>query len=260
MFVDTEVPAKHPCIGFPNTRAPEAPGPAQGLSWYSTFKLGVEFVSALLMFLASAPVVLVAAVLVKLGSPGPAFYSQVRIGKNGRPFRIYKIRSMYHNCERLSGPRWSTPGDPRVTRLGRFLRATHIDELPQLWNVLRGDMSLVGPRPERPEFVWQLEKALPRYQERLAVRPGITGLAQVQLPPDTDLESVRRKLAHDLYYIRWQGPWLDMQILLSTACRVAKIPNRALRKWLRVPSPEFIDETHQAVAIDGEAVLHVQLA
>ena len=113
---------------------------------------------------------------------------------------------MYHDCERLTGARWSTPGDNRVTWIGKILRATHIDELPQLFNILRGEMSLVGPRPERPEIVVGLELAIPCYRDRLQVRPGVTGLAQVQLPPDTDLESVRRKVAYDLYYIERLQP------------------------------------------------------
>ena len=132
--------------------------------------------------------------------------------RDGRPFTLFKIRTMAHDCEKASGARWSTPGDPRITRVGAFLRKTHLDELPQLWNVLRGDMSLVGPRPERPEFTPLLEQVVPHYRDRLAVRPGVTGLAQVQLPADTDLDSVRRKLAYDLYYIRHLNGWLDLRL------------------------------------------------
>ena len=131
---------------------------------------------------------------------------------------------MIHNCESLTGPRWSMPGDPRITPVGWFLRRTHLDELPQLLNVLRGEMSLIGPRPERPEFVPELERELPGYTQRLAVRPGVTGLAQVQLPPDTDLDSVRRKLAHDLYYIRHVSPWLDLRLLVCTAFYALGVP------------------------------------
>src|SRR5207249_2271789 len=159
---------------------------------------------------------LLGAVLVKLTSPGPILYSQTRLGRHGRSYTIYKIRSMSHNCEKQSGPRWSTAGDSRVTPIGRLLRRTHVDELPQLWNVLRGEMSLIGPRPERPEFVPQLERALPQYRQRLLVRPGVTGLAQVQLPPDSDLASVRRKLAYDLYYVHGCNFCLDVQLLLAT--------------------------------------------
>src|SRR5262249_12591904 len=139
-------------------------------------------------------------------------------------------------CEKLSGPQWSQRGDPRITPLGRILRQTHIDEFPQLWNVLRGDMSLVGPRPERPEFVPQLIEAIPHYGERLQVRPGVTGLAQVQLPPDTDLESVRRKVSCDLYYIQHLNLWLDLRILLCTACKMVAIPFRITRRLLGVPA------------------------
>ena len=138
----------------------------------------------------------VAAIVVKLTSRGPAFYTQIRLGQDGRAYAIYKLRTMTHDCEKLSGPQWSKKGDCRVTAVGRLLRRSHLDELPQLWNVLRGEMSLIGPRPERPEFVPRLERSLPHYRARLHVRPGVTGLAQVQLPPDTDLGSVRRKLAY----------------------------------------------------------------
>ncbi|MFM7148682.1 MAG: sugar transferase, partial [Gemmataceae bacterium] len=131
------------------------------------------------------------------------------------------IRSMYHNCEKKSGVVWSSgKGDPRVTPVGRFLRRSHFDELPQLLNIFKGDMTLVGPRPERPEFVPQLERAVPRYRERLLIPPGVTGLAQVHLGPDTDLSSVERKLAFDLYYAQEVGLWMDIKIVLATAFHV----------------------------------------
>src|SRR5262245_11635367 len=142
---------------------------------------------------------------------------------------------MCDNCEATSGPRWSLPGDPRVTPLGKVLRATHLDELPQLWNVLKGDMSLIGPRPERPEFVPQLERALPAYRQRLRLRPGVTGLAQVLLPPDTDVESVRRKLAHDLYSIRHLSVWLDVRLIACTALYALAIPFRVTSRLLCLP-------------------------
>ncbi len=149
---------------------------------------------------------------------------------------MYKIRSMVHNCESSTGAQWSLPGDSRVTLIGQFLRRTHLDELPQLWNVLRGDMSLVGPRPERPEFFPGLERAFPRYRGRLAVQPGLTGLAQVQLPPDTNLESVGRKLACDYVYIRRLSFWLDARILLCTALKVLHIPLAVPRRLLCLPN------------------------
>jgi lipopolysaccharide/colanic/teichoic acid biosynthesis glycosyltransferase len=192
----------------------------------------VDLVVGLLLVIPAAPILLLCAALVKLTSRGPVFYSQVRLGKDGREFRIYKIRSMTHNCEKQSGIRWSTAGDPRVTFIGRILRATHLDELPQLWNILKGDMSLIGPRPERPEIVAQLEKAIPGYRDRLLVRPGVTGLAQIQLPPDTDLESVRRKVACDRSYIRHLGWWFDVRILALTALHVFGVPCHRLCRLL----------------------------
>ena len=184
---------------------------------YLVVKAVIEWVIALTLLILSSPVVLTLAVMVKLSSPGPAFYSQTRLGLDGRRFRIFKLRTMAHNCEAQSGPQWSRNGDTRVTRLGKILRETHLDEIPQLLNVLLGHMSLVGPRPERPEFAFRLERALPNYMERLRVLPGITGLAQVNLPPDSDIEDVRRKLAFDLYYVERVGLVLDVRIFVCTA-------------------------------------------
>jgi lipopolysaccharide/colanic/teichoic acid biosynthesis glycosyltransferase len=148
---------------------------------------------------------------------------------------------MVHNCEALTGARWCIGNDPRITRIGWFLRVTHIDELPQLWNVLRGEMSLVGPRPERPEFVSKLEKALPRYEKRLAALPGLTGLAQIQLPPDSDLDSVRRKLRYDIYYVKHASLSLDLRILASTVLHVLKVPFVVSRLLLRLPGAEIVE-------------------
>ena len=217
-------------------------------SVYLVLRCLADRLAALALFLAAAPVIAVSALLVKLTSRGPAFYTQTRIGLRGRLFTIYKIRTMIHNCESLTGPRWSMPGDPRVTRLGRFLRATHLDELPQLINVLRGDMCLIGPRPERPEFLPELHRELPHYVDRLGVRPGVTGLAQIQLPADTDLDSVRRKLAYDLYYIHHVGLWLDVRILICTAFYAMGVPYRALRELFRIPDSEIV-ERHVQVAL-----------
>jgi lipopolysaccharide/colanic/teichoic acid biosynthesis glycosyltransferase len=210
-------------------------------SRYAPFKVVVEWVLALFLLVLAMPVLVVAALLVKLTSPGPAIYSQTRLGKNGRLYRVHKIRTMYHNCEKLSGPQWSYPGDPRVTTLGRFLRRTHIDELPQLWNVLRGEMSLVGPRPERPEIAKTLEGPVPGYRHRLLVRPGVTGLAQVSVPADTDIESVKRKLAYDLYYVQNLSLRLDVQIIVSTAFKVLGMSFRTLRTLFRLPRREVVE-------------------
>jgi lipopolysaccharide/colanic/teichoic acid biosynthesis glycosyltransferase len=192
--------------------------------------------AALALLVLTAPALVVACLLVKLTSRGPMLYSQTRVGRSGRPFTIWKIRSMYHNCEAASGASWSRKGDPRVMPFGRFLRRTHLDELPQLWNVLRGDMSLIGPRPERPEFVPQLEGAIPRYRERLVVLPGLTGLAQIHLGPDVDLPGVERKLAMDLYYVKRLGPWMDARIVLATVVHVIK-PHVA-DKWFFRLTPQ----------------------
>jgi lipopolysaccharide/colanic/teichoic acid biosynthesis glycosyltransferase len=218
--------------------------------WYGPCKTAVEFCACLAMLILAAPIVLMAAVLVKLTSRGPAFYTQTRLGLDGREYTIYKLRSMFHNCERQSGARWSTTGDPRITPLGRWLRRLHIDELPQLWNVLRGDMSLVGPRPERPEFIPHLEEALPLYRFRRAVLPGVTGLAQVQLPPDTDLESVRCKLAYDLYYVYNANPWLDLQLLAATAIHVVGVPYALIGKFLCLPRGEIVERTYQSLTAE----------
>jgi lipopolysaccharide/colanic/teichoic acid biosynthesis glycosyltransferase len=193
------------------------------------------------------------ALLVRFTSRGPAFYTQTRVGRDGRLFTIFKIRTMIHNCESLTGPRWSIPGDPRITPIGQFLRRTHLDELPQLLNVLRGDMSLIGPRPERPEFTAKLERALPAYPERLRVRPGVTGLAQVHLPGDTSLASVRIKLAHDLFYIQQLSPGLEARILFCTGLRVLGVSYESIRRLSGIPSEEIVERAVQLVMDGGPA-------
>lgn len=212
---------------------------------YLPCKSAVDCLVGLSLLLLASPLLLLAALLVKLTSSGPAFYSQTRIGKNGRPFSIHKLRTMYNNCESASGPRWSTPGDARITPLGRFLRRTHLDELPQLWNVVLGDMALIGPRPERPEFIPNLAQKLPHYADRLLVRPGMTGLAQVQLPPDTDVASVRRKLAYDLYYVRHVSLWLDLRILASTFLYLLRLPVGMLPRLGLLPRGQVIEEAYR---------------
>lgn len=201
----------------------------------------LDFALALGLLVVTSPLSLVAALLVKLTSPGPVIYSQIRLGKGRKPFTIYKIRTMSHNCEALTGARWCVGNDPRVTKIGKILRATHIDELPQLWNVLCGQMSLIGPRPERPEFVSKLEKVLPRYGERLMIRPGLTGLAQIQLPPDSDLGSVRRKLRYDLFYAKEANLGLDLRILLGTALHVLMVPFVVSKFVLQLPGEEVVE-------------------
>jgi lipopolysaccharide/colanic/teichoic acid biosynthesis glycosyltransferase len=205
-----------------------------GVTRYDAIKSVFDIPAAVILLVISAPVVLLAMLLVRLTSRGPAVYTQKRLGCNGRVFTIFKIRTMYVGSER-NGARWSLPGDPRVTPVGRLLRWSHLDELPQLLNVLRGEMSLIGPRPERPEIVAQLEKSLPQYRLRLLVRPGVTGLAQVLQPPDTDLNSVRRKLSFDMYYIRRMSPWLDARIVVGTVLHLLSVSHRFIGRVLRFP-------------------------
>ena len=190
-----------------------------------------------LMLLVAAPVVLLGWAVIRLSSRGPGFYSQARVGRFGEPFVILKLRTMSHGCEARSGVKWATKDDPRVTPVGRVLRRLHIDELPQLLNVLRGDMSLVGPRPERPEFVGPLSEALPGYSDRLRVRPGLTGLAQVQLPPDSDLESVRRKLVLDRTYVARCGLLLDLRLMVGTAVYLCGVSYGGVRRLFWLPNP-----------------------
>jgi lipopolysaccharide/colanic/teichoic acid biosynthesis glycosyltransferase len=251
MLTDSEV--RETKVSFLPTAARVAPvpGPHQPSEAVLALKAVVDAILAVLLLVPAAPLMLLSVLLVRLTSRGPAIYSQTRLGLGGRPYRIYKVRTMYHDCEKTSGARWSTAGDARITPVGRFLRKTHLDELPQLWNVLQGDMSLVGPRPERPEFVPHLEAAIPHYGERLLVRPGVTGLAQIQLPPDTDLDSVRQKLEYDRCYVKRCGLWLDVRIMAGTAFKVVGLPFGALRVLFGLPTR---DEVRQAIqpTVDAE--------
>jgi sugar transferase (PEP-CTERM system associated) len=162
------------------------------------------------------PLMALVALAIKIESRGPVMFRQTRLGANGRIFVIYKFRSMREDAEKDTGPQWAAAGDPRVTRVGRVIRRTRIDELPQLLNVLLGDMSFIGPRPERPEFVEELEKHLPFYRARLSVKPGITGWAQVRYPYGASVEDALEKLQYDLYYIKNLSLFLDLLILLNT--------------------------------------------
>jgi exopolysaccharide biosynthesis polyprenyl glycosylphosphotransferase len=168
------------------------------------------------MLLFSAPLILATAIAIKLDSDGPVIYKQERSGLNGKVFKVYKFRSMYQDAEKRTGPVWSQKDDPRITKVGRFIRRVRIDELPQIWNVFKGEMSLVGPRPERPFFVEQLAKEIPYYKRRLRVRPGITGWAQVKHKYDESVEDVKTKLQFDLFYIENMSLKTDIKILFRT--------------------------------------------
>lgn len=164
----------------------------------------------------AAPIMLLVALALRLSSPGPALYSQTRVGKGGQHFTIYKFRSMRVDAESVSGAVWSTENDPRVTRVGRFLRRTRLDELPQLWNVLKGDMSFVGPRPERPEFIDELSRRIPFYGQRHVVRPGLTGWAQVRHRYGSTFDDAQEKLQYDLFYIKHLSLAFDTYVVLET--------------------------------------------
>ena len=176
---------------------------------------GGDILLSLALLLFTLPLMLLTALLIRLEGPGPVLYRQRRIGLDGRPFVLFKFRSMQTDAE-VRGPRWATAADPRITHVGHIIRHTRIDELPQLVNVLRGEMSIVGPRPERPHFVEQLAGALPLYRERARVKPGLTGWAQVNYPYGASIEDARAKLSYDLYYVRHRGPALTLLILLLT--------------------------------------------
>lgn len=162
-----------------------------------------------------APIVLLLALLIKMDSPGPVFYRQIRVGLRGQPYLIWKFRSMMHDAE-TSGARWASKGDPRISRVGRLMRARRLDELPQLLNVIKGEMSLVGPRPERPAFVQNLRDEIPYYDLRHTVRPGITGWAQTQFRYGASAEDSHTKLQYDLYYVKNLSLALDLRIMFET--------------------------------------------
>lgn len=176
--------------------------------------------AALMGLILFLPLLAFLGVLVMATSRGPAFFIQQRVGRGGRTFGIIKLRTMVSDAEKLSGPVWAQANDPRVTPLGRFLRMSHLDEVPQLINVLKGEMSLVGPRPERPVFVDQFREEIPGYGDRLDVKPGITGLAQVSHHYDQTLHDVKTKLAYDLLYIKKMCLVVDIAILFLTFRRL----------------------------------------
>ncbi|TMQ61159.1 MAG: sugar transferase [Candidatus Eisenbacteria bacterium] len=180
-------------------------------------KRALDVAVATMGLLFALPLWCLIAIAIRLESRGPIFYRQERVGLGRRPFRMYKFRTMVADAERGTGPVWATDGDPRITRLGAILRSTHLDEVPQFLNVLRGEMSIVGPRPERPALVERLAASIPGYEDRCAVLPGITGLAQVRSGYDRSIGTVRRKLRYDRYYIRRRGCLsMDLRIMAAT--------------------------------------------
>jgi sugar transferase (PEP-CTERM system associated) len=182
------------------------------LFWHSLYSIPI----ALLLLILFSPVMLITAIVVKLTSPGPIFHRQQRVGLNGRVFTVYKFRSMYVDAEARTGPVWAKKDDPRITGPGKWIRRFRIDEFPQLFNVLRNDMALVGPRPERPEFVKSLNEHIPYYNYRHCVKPGITGWAQINYKYGDTLEDAIMKLEYDLYYIKNLTIWLDFYVIFQT--------------------------------------------
>lgn len=187
---------------------------------FQEFKRGFDFLAASVGLFLLSPLFLIVSILIKLDSPGPIFYRQKRVGKDEKIFNMWKFRTMRNNAELETGPVWAAEEDPRITRLGRFLRRNHIDELPQLINVFKGEMSLIGPRPERPAFVDKINGYIPNYNGRIKVRPGITGLAQVRYRYGASIRDAQRKLRYDLLYIKEMCWMLDTRIMFWTMGRV----------------------------------------
>jgi len=188
-------------------------------NYYDLFKRVLDLLAVILVAPLVLPLLLFTAILVKVSSKGPVLYSQIRTGKEDKPFRIYKFRSMVIDAE-AKGAQWSTENDPRITPVGRFIRKTRLDELPQFYNILVGEMSIVGPRPERPEFVEDLTKQIPHYHLRHLIRPGLTGWAQINYPYGASVEDAARKLEYDLYYLKHRNLILDIKISLKTILTV----------------------------------------
>lgn len=184
--------------------------------WEAQVKRIFDVAVSFLVLTLGSPVWLATALAIRLTSPGSAIYKQERVGRNGKTFVIYKFRSMYIDAESRTGPQWASENDPRITPMGRFIRKTRLDEIPQFLNVLKGEMSLVGPRPERPFFVEQLKQEIPWYVRRIKMKPGITGWAQVKHKYDTTIEDVKQKVLYDLYYFENMSLALDIKILLRT--------------------------------------------
>lgn len=185
-------------------------------NWEKALKRVMDIVVSIIIILLSLPITIITSIAIKLESKGPIFYKQERVGLQGRPIKIVKFRSMVNDAEKKSGPVWASQNDPRITKVGAFIRKVRIDEIPQMINVLSGEMSLVGPRPERAFFVEKLSQEIPLYKRRLSVRPGVTGWAQVKHKYDETIEDVKTKLRYDLYYIENMSLRMDINILIRT--------------------------------------------
>ena len=184
--------------------------------WEKRLKRVMDIFVSLIILIITLPVCLLTAIVIKIESPGPILFTQERCGLNGKIFKIFKFRSMRKDAEKATGPVWSQKGDPRITKVGKFIRKVRIDEIPQMFNVLKGEMSMVGPRPERPFFVEKLSGEIPYYKRRLKVRPGITGWAQVKHKYDESIEDVKIKLRYDLFYIENMSLRMDFKIIFRT--------------------------------------------
>ena len=211
-------------------RGMAAPTPARYFRW----KGWLDRSLAVVFLIPGIPLIGLLVGIIRITSRGPGIYRQIRVGRNGHAYSLYKLRTMLCEAETTSGPVWTQVRDPRITSLGCILRKLHLDELPQLFNVLRGEMSLIGPRPERPEFVAVLSETITKYTDRTAVLPGITGMAQINLPPDSDLASVRRKVVLDLQYIEQANLLLDVRILLTTGLRIIGCPGALAARLMRL--------------------------
>lgn len=183
---------------------------------FNDFKRLFDIIIGCLGLVVAIPIIGFTAIVIKIVSPGSIFFTQKRIGRNGEIFAIWKLRTMKVDAEKYTGAVWAEENDPRLIRFGKYIRKMHIDELPQLFNVLKGDMSIIGPRPERPEIVGDLKEVVPEYEKRLKVKPGITGLAQIWHKYDETIEDVKKKIKYDLLYIRKMCLMVDLRILAQT--------------------------------------------
>ena len=214
---------------------------------YFRWKLRLDRLAAFPLAVLLAPLIAALWLIVKMTSRGPGFYTQYRLGRHGSPFRIIKLRTMRVDAESGTGAVWSTANDPRVTWFGRILRRSHLDELPQIFNVLRGEMCFVGPRPERPEIAERLAQTIPCYLDRLVVTPGVTGMAQLHLPADRSIECVFKKLGFDFTYIARASLRLDALVCIATACKTIPGIGDACCNWISASSA-FISAAYSAGA------------